>query len=78
MQHPHPILELRTRLRRTTQKALADDLGLSKQYLCDVLRGRREPGPKILSALKLERVVTYRRKTNGYLSGEAVVSTGQK
>lgn len=36
--------------------------GLSQQYLCDVLRGRREPGPKILDALFLFQEIVYRRK----------------
>lgn len=34
---------------------------LSPAYVSDVLRGRREPGPGILRALRLKRVVSYRR-----------------
>ncbi|TSA51864.1 MAG: hypothetical protein D4R44_06895 [Actinobacteria bacterium] len=33
--------------------------GISQQYLCDVLRRRREPGPKILDALFLYKQVRY-------------------
>lgn len=36
--------------------------GISVQYVCDVLNDRREPGAKILDALGLETVVSYRRK----------------
>lgn len=35
---------------------------ISASYLGDVLHRRREPGAKILDALGLEKVVTYRRK----------------
>ena len=48
---------------RGTQKAVAVDLGVSEQYLSDVLNGRREPGEAMLEALGLERVVTYRVAT---------------
>jgi hypothetical protein len=47
---------------RGSQKAVATALDISEQYLCDVLRDRREPGEKLLDALGLERVVTYRAK----------------
>lgn len=42
--------------------AFARQHQISRGYLGDVLTGRREPGQKILDALGLERVVTYRRK----------------
>lgn len=45
-----------------SQKDLASRLGVSAAYLGDVLHGRREPGDKILLALGLERVVTYRER----------------
>lgn len=35
---------------------LAAELGISKQYLGDVLRGRRDPGPPILKALGIKKV----------------------
>lgn len=43
-----------------SQKNLAAQLDVSESYLSDVLTGRREPGEKLLEALGLERVVTYR------------------
>ena len=57
----NPILELKKRVAGSTQVAVAAELGVSTQYVCDVLRGTRQPGPKILTALGLERHVTYRR-----------------
>lgn len=42
------------------QKRLAAQLDVSESYLSDVMTGRREPGEKLLEALGLERVVTYR------------------
>lgn len=35
--------------------------GLSQQYVSMVINGEREPGPSILNAVGLERVVSYRR-----------------
>lgn len=52
---------LRYRLQSSSQVELARELGISASYLNDVLRGRREPGEKILKALKLRRVVSYER-----------------
>jgi hypothetical protein len=45
-----------------SQAAFAEKHIISLQYVNDVLRGRREPGPIILNALGLERIVTYREK----------------
>lgn len=36
-----------------TDSACADMIGISKAYLSDVLRGRRDPGPAILKFLGL-------------------------
>lgn len=47
---------------KPTQAAYAKDKGLSAQYVNDVVQGHREPGPTVLDALGLEKVVTYRRK----------------
>ena len=41
------------------QKLFAAAHGMSAQYVTDVLRGRREPGEKMLGALGLRKVVTY-------------------
>ncbi len=52
---------LRERAQQTSQLKLARELGVSPTYLNDVLKGRREPGEKILAGLGLRRSVTYRR-----------------
>jgi transcriptional regulator with XRE-family HTH domain len=44
------------------QKDFARANMISESYLSDVLNGRREPGPRILAALGLEKVVLYRGK----------------
>ena len=44
----------------STRKALADKIGISPAYLCDILKGRRAPGPAVCKFLKLEAVVVYR------------------
>lgn len=48
-----------------SQRALAKELGVSEPYLSDVINGRRDPGPKILKALGLERIVDYRTVKKG-------------
>ena len=53
-------VKLRRRCRGTTQAQVARDIGISPQLLCDVLRGRRAPGPAILRALGLEGRRIYR------------------
>ena len=45
-----------------TQAAFAKENNISPQYVNDVIKGRREPGPGVLDALGLEQVITYRRK----------------
>lgn len=47
------------------QKDLAKALGVSPSYLSDVMNGRREPGPMILSRLGLRRQVVYRPTGGG-------------
>lgn len=42
-----------------SQSAWAASIGISPQYLSDVINCRREPGKAILSALGLRRVVAY-------------------
>lgn len=41
---------------RISNAVLARELGVSEAYLCQVLKGRRNAGPKLLRALGLERV----------------------
>lgn len=42
-----------------SQKALAERLKLSEQYLGDVLKRRRAPGPKVLTSYGLRAVTNY-------------------
>lgn len=44
----------------STRKALADRIGISPAYLCDILKGRRNPGPAVCKFLKLEPVLVYK------------------
>lgn len=54
-----PLQLLAAKLQTMTQVALARELGVSTGYLNDVLQERREPGPKVLKALRLRRRVVY-------------------
>lgn len=42
-----------------SQKAVAEQAGISPQYLNDVVHFRRDPGRKVLEWLGLERRVVY-------------------
>lgn len=42
-----------------SQRAAAQAWGISAPYLTDVLKGRREPGAKLLQALGIRKEVTY-------------------
>jgi transcriptional regulator with XRE-family HTH domain len=56
--------ELRKRVEDSgSQKAVADELGISAQHLGDILRGRRTAGPALLEKLGFARV-TMHVKTN--------------
>ena len=57
-----PMIELRKLIESASQIDVAKRLGISPQYLSDVLNERRQPGKKILDGLGLRRVVTYQRK----------------
>jgi hypothetical protein len=53
---------MRKRIERAgSQQAWARQVGISPQYLCDVLMARRDVPDKVLAALGYVRVVTYRR-----------------
>lgn len=56
--------QIRARVQRMVAKtqavAVARDLKITPQYLHDFLKGQRKPGKKLLAALKLEKVVSYR------------------
>lgn len=53
------MLEKRVKSAGSAYKVAAA-LDITDSHLSDVLSGRRDPGPSMLKALKLERVVTYR------------------
>lgn len=48
--------------RQGSQKDAAQAWGISAAYLTDVLKGRRDPGPKLLKALGIRKEVTYREE----------------
>jgi hypothetical protein len=49
----------------STQKKVAEFLGISEQYLTDILRGRRKPGPKLLLRLGWKKVEGYKSVMRG-------------
>jgi transcriptional regulator with XRE-family HTH domain len=56
-----PVAKLRRLCRESSQTAVAARFGVSQGYIADVLRGRREPGKKLLDALGCVRATIYRR-----------------
>lgn len=44
-----------------SQRAFAKHCGVHEAFLSDIIRGRRDPGPKLLWALGFRRVITYVR-----------------
>lgn len=55
-----PFSVLRDRIARTgSQQAAARSLRISPQYLCDVLKGRREISAELARRLGYKRVVVY-------------------
>lgn len=54
--------ELRRRMaRRGAAKALAFDLGVSRQALCNMRDGRRRPSPRVAEGLGFRRVSRFER-----------------
>jgi len=47
---------------KQTQASLADQIGVSRSFLNEVIRGSRPPTGKILDFLNLERHVIYTKK----------------
>lgn len=45
-----------------SQKDFATAHGMSQGFLHDVLNGRRDLSDKVLEAVGVERIITYRRK----------------
>lgn len=51
------IAHIRKRVEKAgSLRQWARDVGLSAPYVSDVLSGRRDPGPKVLTVLKIEKV----------------------
>lgn len=59
-----PVLERLNELiaQRGSQAEFSKHSGVSQMYICDVLKGRRSPGPLLLDAIGMEAIVIYRRK----------------
>ncbi len=52
---------LRRRIREAgNQKALAEQVGISQQFISDMVRGVREPGEEACAKLGIERKTVYR------------------
>ena len=47
-----------------SQRLLAKKLGVSPMFICDILKGRREPGDKLLKALGMYKHVSIRRNVS--------------
>lgn len=45
-----------------SQKVFAQTLGVSEQYVSDLLRNRRSPGPKLLNSLGFREIRLYERE----------------
>ncbi len=56
-----------------SQLAVANEIGISQSWLCDILKGRREPVGKVLTYLGLSSMQVYlpRRKPLDSLRGGA-------
>ena len=55
------LIREQVRLCGYSQKTVAFNLGVSPQYLSDILRYRREPGAKILRAMNLKKRILYEK-----------------
>ena len=49
--------------RLQSQAALARKIGVSAQFLCEVIAGRRAPTGRILAFLEVEKTIQYRDLT---------------
>lgn len=61
MNNPIDMLKVRLADSDMTQTVLADQIGISPQFLSEILNGKRGPSKTVLDFLGLEKVVTYRR-----------------
>ncbi len=49
---------------KAPDRRFAKALGISPQYLCDIYKGRREPGPAVASALGFTSTNLYVEQTS--------------
>lgn len=56
------IARLRAIVKTRTQSSLADEIGVSRSFLCEVMRGTRPPTGKILDHLGLKAQTVYIKK----------------
>ena len=62
MKHPDPHAELRKAIAANgTIARLAEKSHVASSHISNVLAGKRSFGPRLLDAIGLEKVVTYRR-----------------
>jgi hypothetical protein len=54
--------ELAALLKRRPPAQVADEIGVSSQFLGMVHHGKKRPGPKVLEYLGYEEVLIYRRR----------------
>jgi transcriptional regulator with XRE-family HTH domain len=59
MEQAQLVRLLMRRVDGSTQRQVAEDMGVSQAYLSDVLLRKRAPGPKILHALGLQQRIVY-------------------
>ncbi len=50
---------LTKRIAASNQRTVAAELSVPPSVLCETVKGRREPGPSLVSALGLRRIVYY-------------------
>jgi hypothetical protein len=64
MNHADVVARLTKRKGKGSWRSLARVIGCSAMYLCDIVNGRRNPGPKVLEFLGLKsRTVIQREYT---------------
>lgn len=64
------LAEIRRQADQVSQKKLAQRIGFSPQYLCDVLQTRREISGALARAFGFERVVSFRQILQSRPAGE--------
>jgi transcriptional regulator with XRE-family HTH domain len=56
-----PVTELRRRVGKSNQAAVAAEAGVTRQYISMILKGTRDPGKKILDFLGIREKTVYQR-----------------